>query len=53
MGIDFSEGRGCRKKMPVIDGLLAAAAIANGLVVVTRNSKDIEASGAKCLNPWK
>ncbi|MCF7848616.1 MAG: type II toxin-antitoxin system VapC family toxin [Kiritimatiellales bacterium] len=41
------------KKLPVIDGLLAATAIANGLTVATRNTKDIQASGANCINPWQ
>ena len=40
------------KKLPVIDGLLAATALSNGLTIITRNTKDIEASGAQCLNPW-
>jgi len=46
-----AEGKG--KKLPVIDGLLAATALANGLTVVTRNTKDIESSGANYINPWK
>lgn len=41
------------RKIPVIDGLLAATALANGLTIATRNTKDIEASGANCINPWK
>ena len=41
------------RKLPVIDGLLAATALANGLTVATRNTKDIEASGASCINPWE
>ncbi|MEN8254360.1 MAG: type II toxin-antitoxin system VapC family toxin [Verrucomicrobiota bacterium] len=41
------------RKLPAIDGLLAATAIANGLTVVTRNTKDIESPGANCINPWK
>ena len=40
------------KPMPSIDGLIAATAIANDLVVVTRNVKDMAQSGVAILNPW-
>jgi predicted nucleic acid-binding protein len=42
---------GC--KAPVIDTLLAATAIEHGLVLVTRNTKDVAATGAKLLDPWQ
>jgi toxin FitB len=38
--------------IPTIDGLLAATAIANNLVLVTRNDHDIRQTGARTLNPW-
>jgi predicted nucleic acid-binding protein len=38
--------------LPVMDSLIAATAIAHGLVVVTRNVKDIERCRAKVFNPW-
>jgi toxin FitB len=38
--------------LPEIDGLLAATAIVHDLVLVTRNVKDIQATGARCLNPF-
>ena len=38
---------------PVIDALLAATAEAHGLTLVTRNVKDIEGTGARCLNPFE
>jgi len=41
------------KKMPVIDSLIAATAIKNDLIVVTRNIKDIKNSGCKSTNPWE
>lgn len=41
------------KKLPVIDGLIAASAIEAKLTVVTRNIKDIENLGAKIFNPWE
>ena len=38
--------------MPVIDGLIAATALQHQLTIVTRNIKDMEASGAGLFNPW-
>lgn len=40
------------KVMPVMDSMIAATAIANGLTVATRNISDMEASGAVLINPW-
>lgn len=39
--------------LPVIDSLIAATAIHNGLVVVTRNETDMNRCGAEVLNPWE
>jgi toxin FitB len=41
-----------RATFPVIDSLLAATAEAHGLTLVTRNLRDIERSGVRCLNPF-
>lgn len=38
--------------LPVIDGLLVATAIVHDLVLVTRNVKDVEATGVRCHNPF-
>jgi len=38
--------------LPVMDSLIAAAAAAHGLSVVTRNVKDIERCGIRVCNPW-
>lgn len=40
-------------KIPVIDGLLASTSLSNGLVLVTRNIKDFEATECELLNPWE
>jgi len=40
------------EKLPVMNSLIAATAIAHGLVVVTRNVKDIERCSARVFNPW-
>ncbi len=41
------------RPVPVIDGLLAATARANGLTLVTRNVADVAALGADALNPFE
>ncbi len=40
------------RPLPVIDALLAATAQVRGLTLVTRNVKDIEATGVPFINPW-
>lgn len=42
-------GRG----MPTIDGQIAATGICFDLIVVTRNTSDMEESGVALLNPWE
>lgn len=39
-------------KLPVMDSLIAATAAAHGLVVVTRNVRDIERCKVRVFNPW-
>ncbi len=39
--------------LPVIDSLIAATAIHNGLAVVTRNETDMNRCGTPVLNPWE
>jgi predicted nucleic acid-binding protein len=38
--------------LPVVDALIAATAMVNGLTVVTRNVKDFQRSGIQVLNPF-
>jgi predicted nucleic acid-binding protein len=40
------------KPMPVVDSLIAATALLHGMTLVTRNTRDMEASGVKLFNPW-
>lgn len=40
------------RTLPVVDGLLAATAQVHGLVLVTRNVKDIRATGVAHLDPF-
>jgi toxin FitB len=47
------EAEGHGMPLPTIDGLLAATALTHNLVFVTRNLKDVQATPAALLNPWK
>lgn len=40
------------ESVSVLDGLIAATASVNGLVVVTRRSGDVAMAGARVLNPY-
>ncbi len=42
-----------QRPRPVIDTLLAATAIVHELMLVTRNTKDVQDIDLKLLNPWK
>jgi len=46
-----AELKGC--PMPAIDSLIAATGAAHDLIVVTRNTSDMEQSGVSLLNPWE
>ena len=41
------------RPLPVVDGLLAATAMTNGLTLVTRNDRDIAGLGTTILNPFR
>lgn len=41
------------KSMSAIDSLLSATALAYNMILVTRNTRDMEASGVPLLNPWE
>lgn len=41
------------RSVPVIDGLLAATALAHDLTLVTRNDRDVAGVGAKVINPFR
>jgi toxin FitB len=46
---ELSAGR----SLPVIDTLIAATAISRGLILVTRNTRDVEATGVPLVDPWQ
>jgi hypothetical protein len=42
-----------RRSLPVIDTLIAATAITRGLTLVTRNTRDVTATGVPLVDPWQ
>jgi len=42
-----------RRSLPVIDALIAATAIARGFTLVTRNTRDVAATGVPLVDPWQ
>ena len=42
-----------RRRQPAVDGLIAATALAHGMVVATRNVRDFAETGAEILNPFQ
>ena len=46
-----SEQRG--KRLPMMDSLLAASALAHGLTLVTRNTADFKSANVPLLDPWR
>lgn len=41
------------ERRPAIDGLMAATALVHELTIVTRNVRDFERTGVRCLNPFE
>jgi predicted nucleic acid-binding protein len=41
------------RPLPTVDSLIAATALAYGLIIVTRNTRDFEGIGAAIVNPWE
>jgi predicted nucleic acid-binding protein len=41
-----------KEALPVVDGLLAATALANGWTLATRNVRDVAGTGVRVLNPF-
>ncbi len=47
-----AQGSRTGRPLPTVDSLIAATALAHGLTIVTRNTKDFEGIGASTINPW-
>lgn len=41
------------QRLPIIDGLLAATALVHDWTFVTRNTKDVERTGVRTVNPFQ
>lgn len=41
------------RRLPLMDSLLAATALAHGLTLATRNTADFQAAGVPLLDPWR
>ena len=41
------------RRLPLMDSLLAATALAHGLTLATRNTADFKAAGVPLLDPWR
>jgi hypothetical protein len=55
--VDLAVARACARfhvpdRRSQHDAMIAATALVHGMVVVTRNVKDFEATGVELLNPW-
>ena len=48
--VGASESRG--QPLPVIDSLIAATSLQHDMIVVTRNTLELERCGARCVDPW-
>lgn len=51
-GVLQAETEASGKPVPAIDSLIAATAKKHQLILVTRNTKDMENCAIKLLNPW-
>ncbi len=40
------------RPLPAIDSLLAATAAQHGLILVTRNGRDVQGMGVQVIDPW-
>ena len=49
----FADAERKGQKISVVDGLIAATALENGLTLVTRNTDDMVVTGVTLFNPWQ
>jgi len=48
-----AQGARAGRRLPTVDSLIAATALAYDLTIVTRNTRDFEGIGATIINPWE
>ena len=58
LAVDLAVARRCAQlhvpnRLPERDAFIAATALTHNLVLVTRNTKDFQVTGASLLNPWE
>ena len=47
-----AQGARTGRRLPTVDSLIAATALAYNLTIITRNTRDFEGIGATLVNPW-
>jgi len=52
-GLLAAQAKAKGKPLSIIDGLLAATSLHYNLTLVTRNTKDVVATGVATLDPWE
>lgn len=52
-GLISAQAKMAGAPLAVVDGLMAATALHHNLVLVTRNTKDVQVAGINMLNPWQ
>ena len=48
----MADGVRTGRPLPLVDSMIAATALVNGLTVVTRNTRDFAHTSVKVFNPW-
>jgi len=52
-GLISAQAKMAGAPLAVVDGLMAATALHYNLILVTRNTKDVQVAGINMLNPWQ
>ncbi|MBN8215764.1 MAG: type II toxin-antitoxin system VapC family toxin [Spirochaetes bacterium] len=52
-GLMQGEAEAKGRRVPALDGLIAATALVHQCTVATRNTADVEPTGARVFNPWE